>query len=487
MADPLLPVAVAAAISHPGSEVFYQNIVHTDRHNIPNHPIQQKVDNEPTADPALDPFHDTDSELDIDTPMQEPPPPYSQPPQLLFPPTLSQPTAELPQIQAQAPPQLVGQPQQLPQAHLNVQQPDEEPPQPIQDWPGRLQDPESDPLFKCLLAQDQNTGDCCSISFPKFYLRLNRLYAREMKLLGAPSGLVNRLGNLANSSILQRAFIAGWAMLTTFAFPLIPSHALRCIWAVGQFVFALLSFILSCSIAKYNCDSVWSWAQFVITFSAFLLATLDMVSCLYVAFKQRHETEAQEGERQPLIRNEQIQSSRLKKWLWRYNDLLRLIINEVVGYGIVLTSLVSVDSEFRWNYIVSYCPNSTEKNKHTNLRLILLTASLFGFGVFVYIVQYMVICRMLYIRWWMRPKSSERCKGTYLIIMFLLFYTGHRITQSLGLATIGIIHADRDSYFQADYEQIFIIVGTCTCLLLLLFWNNSRLLYRLLHCLPQGT
>ena len=45
--------------------------VHTDRHNIPNHPIQQKADNEPTADPAPDPFHDTDSELDIDTPIQE--------------------------------------------------------------------------------------------------------------------------------------------------------------------------------------------------------------------------------------------------------------------------------------------------------------------------------------------------------------------------------------------------------------------------------
>ena len=45
--------------------------VHTDRHNIPNHPIQQKVDNEPTADPAPDQFHDADSELDVDTPIQE--------------------------------------------------------------------------------------------------------------------------------------------------------------------------------------------------------------------------------------------------------------------------------------------------------------------------------------------------------------------------------------------------------------------------------
>ena len=416
MADSLL-AAAAAVTSQPGFEQFDQNIDHTDRHNIPDcYPtVSQKFDDDIRPDLA---------QPTINALVQEPPPPYSQFQSL---PqhrpsddsaTLVQPAAEISQIPAQAPPQ--PEPEQLPR---------------------QVQDPESDPRYKCLVARDQNTGDCCTISFPNIFLRLNKLYGFELQYICAPSGIVNRLGNLNHSPILQRAFIAGWAMLTVVAFPLVPQF-LRCLWVIGQLVIVVLNLVYTCVIIIES-DRSKVWAQLAVTATAMSLALVDM---LYVCCR----TEPQEGERQPLIGNERNQRmhNRFAMWLWKYNDLLRLIITEAMGYAIVVTTLkVHVDLKVEFE-----CQNISG----TFVYIGLLYISSSGFIIFVYVVQFLVICRMLYICWWMRRKSSTSCQGAFLIIMLLLLFIGERIIQGFGLYIIG-------NYYSIFYgpSYIILIVGTC--------------------------
>ena len=422
MADSLL-AAAAAVTSQPGFEQFDQNIDHTDRHNIPdcNPTVSQKFDNDIRPDLA---------QPAINAPVQEPPPPYSQLQSLpQHRPSddsanLAQPMAdhEILQIPAQTPPQ--PEPQQLPRPVL-------------------VQDLESDPRYKCLVAQDQNTGDCCTISFPNISLRLNKLYGFELQYICAPSGIVNRLGNLNNSPILQRAFTAGWAMLTVVAFPLVP-QLLRCLWVIGQLVIVVLNLVCTCLIVKSDCSEVW--AQLAVTATALSLALVDM---LYVCCR----TEPQEGERQPLIGNEQNQRmhSRFAMWLWKYNDLLRLIITEAMGYTIVVITLTvhaARGVEF------DNCHNIS-----TSVYRVGLYISSSGFIIFVYVVQFLVICRMLYICWWMRRKSSTSCQGAFLIIMLLLLFIGERIIQGYGLYIIGSFSISYDPSYNAFY--IILIVGTC--------------------------
>ena len=416
MADSLL-AAAAAVTSQPGFELFDQNIVYTDRHNI-NPTVSQKFDDDARPDLA---------QADIDAPVQEPPPPYSQLQSLPQhrprdgPATLVQPAAEISQIPAQAPPQ--PEPEQLPR--------------PVQDL-------ESDPRYKCLVTQDQNTGDCCTISFPNVFLRLNKLYAFELQLGFAPSGVVNRLGNLNHSLILQQAFIAGWAMLTVVAFPLLPQF-LCCLWVIGQLVFVVFNLVCMCVIIENNCTKVG--AQFAVTVIALLLTLLDM---LYVCCR----TKPQEGEQQPLIGNEQNRRthSRLAMWLSRYSDLLRLIITEAMVYAFVGTTL-TIEGAFGAEEL-NNCPSST-----SGFRAVLLFSTLGGFIFLVYVVHFLVICRKLYICWRMRRKSSTSCQGAFLIVMFLLLFIGERIIQGYGLGIIIVAH---NVCAQVDISSLVILfVGTC--------------------------
>ena len=412
MADSLL-AAAASVTSHPGFEPIDQNIVCTDRHNIPDcdNPVSQKYDSDVTPD------------ADIDAPEREPPPPYSPLPPLPQyrlrddPATLNQPAAEILQTPAHVLP--------LPEPHpLRILQPE------LQHSPPELHNPESDPRYKCLQAQDRNAGDCCGISFPKVYLRLNKLYTFEQQCGCTPSGVVNRLGNLADSPMLQRAFIAGWAMLATITFGRLPSWT-YVLWLITQFVIALFSLVYTCLTIIEDCTNFW--AHVVISATGLLFALVDM---LYMYSRTRPE----EGERQPLIRNEQNQRmcSRLTMWLSKYSDLLRLIITEAMGYAFVVTTLTNE------------CPFLGSSSV-----LSAVFPSSGAFFILVYVVQFLLICRILYVCWRMRPKFSTNCQGAFLMVMFLLLFIGERIIQGFGLFIIGVAP-------QVDTSSLIIlIIGTC--------------------------
>lgn len=57
--------------------------------------------------------------------------------------------------------------------------------------------------------------------------------------------------------MLQRAFIAGWAMLATITFGRLPSWTYA-LWCITQFVIAVFSLVCTCLTIKEDCTNIWA-------------------------------------------------------------------------------------------------------------------------------------------------------------------------------------------------------------------------------------
>ena len=96
---------------------------------------------------------------------------------------------------------------------------------------------DNNPLYHCLHAQMNNrNSQCCGA--------LNTLYAHTFQF--------PRVTHSALSPTLERAYLAGWAMVNTVMFPLVGNHTLRCVWALVQFV--LLGIALVSTLGTWGCD-----------------------------------------------------------------------------------------------------------------------------------------------------------------------------------------------------------------------------------------
>ena len=208
-------------------------------------------------------------------------------------------------------------------------------------------DLDEDPRYRYVTAQidPRESQDHCSESCAKCYTHVMQLYsyhACSRRILQCQCG---RFEDLVLNDKLKRSYVAGWAMLMSSVFPLVPNHAVRCFWAACQLLLlcgnAVAVFMFMYASSYFCCEGMSGNIALTIFISlALLFAVCDTLSCfgvvLKTGFSQQH---FQPPEAEPLLhRNQQ---SWCKDLLYRYNDLLRLVVAELVVYLILVTALLN--------------------------------------------------------------------------------------------------------------------------------------------------
>ena len=220
-----------------------------------------------------------------------------------------------------------------------------------------------------------------------------------------------------------------WAMLMSSVFPLVPNHAVRCFWAACQLLLlcgnaaAVFLFMNWSNLANDVGMSGGDIAQTIFISLALLLATCDTLSCFGVVLKTGFSRQRfQPPEAEPLLhRNRQ---SWCEDMLYRYNDLLRLVVAELVVYLILVTALLN------------YCYREFE-----DPQAMIIYSSLPIFGICVYVVQFLLFLKFTWTLWrQLKPLPSTRRKVMWLLLCFFLHFVGYRILQTLSLVILVVVN-----------------------------------------------
>ena len=346
----------------------------------------------------------------------------------------------------------------------------------------------------------QSQKDCCKGCVPTGLARMSTLSYKMKEVI--TFFIPKRRGTPAESPLLRKAFITGWAMLSSFMFPLVSRHGLRCLWSCGQMVFAIVLVVLSFAVgAQYvdlqlndNTEPIHALIRNWFGILASILAVLDSVVCLAVLGKKLCGTQNLAQEQQPLLHNNN-NNNRFVSFCKSYNDVLRLVIAEIILYGILILSLpLTFDelhgrpfhvnsSEGLGNQTVVKFVN-TDKLAHLKFSMFILTAV--TFAIFVYLPQSLVLGKIFLIRNQLRPKSPTRRIAGWWFVQLLLQFIGQRVVQIVMLTTF--VTAQMNSHkdeINPDLLYIIIIayfapvVGILTFLIVGYGWMEDL---SILHC-----
>ncbi len=302
-----------------------------------------------------------------------------------------------------------------------------------------------DPNYFCVRAQMEGGGtgnDTRTTCFTSLCINLGKVSYKAAKLCLSPL-IPQRNGVPSDSHYMQQAFVTGWAMLTSFVFPLVPSHYLRCLWVLAQFLFAIAASSMICA----------AFPIFIITiFPAFfciVLAILDLICCLVVLAKQCLGNRTANSEAQPLIPR-QYRDSGITLWFSKYNDILRLAITEMILYG-VLVFILPVNAQELHNQPINIV-------YYTHVRFALFIIMVVGFVLFVYIVQFLALARMFAIKFQLTLHSPARRKTFLLFHHLILQYVGQRTIQVVMLITsVHLQVSSHSTEFDSSYLDIVFI------------------------------
>ena len=254
-----------------------------------------------------------------------------------------------------------------------------------------------------------------------------------------------RFEDLVLNNKLRRAYVVGWAMLMSSVFPLAPNNTFHLFWALCQLVIFLLFGLLSVLLTKYVFGGLTAVniAQFVLIAIAFLLACCDVVVTMFLRFSMPRNQQPPEAE--PLLHHSQQTRSCIKDWLYRYNDLLRLTVTEIVTYLILVSTIVCCSGSSP-NTFVLVCSSAT-------------------FLTLVYGSQLVFFVRFTVALWkHLKSLPTTRHKAMWLLFRFLLHFVGYRILQSLFLVYVILSIPFTDNIGLIPVNWAILLVGILTYL-----------------------
>jgi len=301
-------------------------------------------------------------------------------------------------------------------------------------------DLDEDPRYRYVTAQIDpcESQDHCSESCAKCYTHVMQLYSYRTCSRHILQCQCGRFEDLVLNDKLKRSYVAGWAMLMSSVFPLVPNHAVRCFWAAIQLLFlcgnaAAVFVYMKMSTSFSNVGmSGGDIAQTIFISLALLLATCDTLSCFGVLLKTGFSQQRfQPPEAEPLLHRNQ---SLCKDLLYRYNDLLRLVVAELVVYLILVTALLN------------YCYRSLLADPQA-----MIYSSLPLFGICVYVVQFLLFLEFTWTLWrQLKPLPSTRRKAMWLLLCFFLNCVGYRILQTLSLVILVVVN---NNFYSVNYYE----------------------------------
>ncbi len=303
--------------------------------------------------------------------------------------------------------------------------------------PQQIPDLEDDPLYHDIQAQVEGAapiGSCLAF----FCITTNRLSYKLHELCYSPV-ISKRKGTPGDSPNLHRAFVCGWRMLVRVVFPLVPSHAFRCLWTLMQFVLFAIVLGVSIYIGHHDSHTSSSRGQLISASVAVCAAFIDLVASLCVYLRTRLSA-PRDPEAEPLLAGlgpDHHRHGRFFSWFSKYSDLVRLVITELVAYVILIYSFPSADFLFGdFTFSENYCyPVGTSKLSTSGVSL--LAVSTITFFVCVYLVQFMILLRLLIqVQRQQCPRSPTKRKAFLLFFQLLLFMIGQRIIQVTVLYTV---------------------------------------------------
>jgi len=231
---------------------------------------------------------------------------------------------------------------------------------------------------------------------------------------------------------LQRAYNSGLAMLMSSVFPVAPNHTLRCFWVLCQLMFSIPLVVLS-SLQLTGQESISNCNGFNITISTatanvnfsfallFLVwACCDILACFLIVFQKylSQQQNQQPHETEPLLRYNWQTScmSCYKNWLYKYSDILRLVVTEIFTYFILVSPIIT-------SSLTGFCPYLT-------VNVVMLGCSAATFIILVYITQLLFFVKFtIHLRSRMKPRTQS--KAMWLLLRFFVHFVGYRISQTL--------------------------------------------------------
>ena len=305
---------------------------------------------------------------------------------------------------------------------------------------------ENDLRYQCVKAQLDpcESQDQCSVSCAKWYTNIIRLFLCHPFTRNLCRCRCGWFEDLVLNNKLQRAYVVGWAMLMSSVFPLAPNNTIHLFWALCQllifFLFGLLSAVLTAYV--FGGLTAVNIAQLVLIAVAFLLACCDVVVTMFLRFSRPRNQQPPEAE--SLLHHSRQTRSCFKDWLYRYNDLLRLTVTEIVTYLILVSTIMC-----------SGCsPN-----------IFVLVLSSVIFLTLVYGSQLVFFVRFTVALWkHLKPLPTTRHKAMWLLFRFLLHFVGYRILQSLFLVYVILSIPFTDNIGLIPVNWAILLVGILTYL-----------------------
>ncbi len=351
--------------------------------------------------------------------------------------------------------------------------------------PGELA---QDPLYPCVQAQMEGRGESCASCCTSSCINLGRVSYGAAELCLSPL-ITRRSGTPSDSPNMRQAFITGWTMLTSFVFPLVPSHGLRCIWVLAQLLFVIVIVSMSYTVSFYQRhDSTGVHrphleARNVIGVLSGFAAVIDMVCCFVILVKRWLCDPNVNPEAQPLIQRRH-QNVGPSLWFSKYNDLFRLIVTEMILYAVLICSLPLTAQDLHEQPITghgNYTPSDDVVAHPQHLayvKFVTFIVMVIGFVLFVYIFQLLLLARMYRIKTQLTPRSPARRKAFFLFVHLIVHYIGQRAIQVVMLVTFVYVqinsHTD-DRIHQGRLDIIFLayltpVITLLTSLVLYYGW-----------------
>ena len=289
---------------------------------------------------------------------------------------------------------------------------------------------ENNPLYHCLRVQMNNrNSQCCGA--------LNTLYAHTFQF--------PRVTHSALSPTLERAYLAGWAMVNTVMFPLVGNHTLRCVWALVQFV--LLGIALVSTLGTWGCD----YTSLIFNIVAIFIAYIDTVVFFMITSCQRY---VGEETRQLLLGHHHIGTGgrwgRLKRvyaFVNKYNDLVRLAYAEVFLFIITATELLPLVT------------GATFDDYPCRIDWGVMSPILVAYLLLVYLAQIVAIIQMILLLRKTRHRTPAWRMADSLALQLLLHYVVQRVAQVV-LFIIYVISRDSLSISKHNTYAIVCIVAS---------------------------
>ena len=276
-----------------------------------------------------------------------------------------------------------------------------DPPVPVP--PGTVLELDNNPLYHCLRAQMNNrNSQCCGA--------LNTLYAHTFQF--------PRVTHSALSPTLERAYLAGWAMVNTVMFPLVRNHTLRCVWALVQFV------LLGIGLPSVLSGCGYFYTSLTFNIVAIIIAFIDTVVFFTITSCQRY---VGEETRQLLLGHHHIgiagRWGRLKRgyaFVNKYNDLVRLAYAEVFLFIITATELLPLVTG----------DHVTINGFPCQFYWAGMSPILVAYLLLVYLAQIVAILQMLLLIRKTRHRTPAWRMAGWLTLQLLLHYMVHRVAQA---------------------------------------------------------